>query len=45
MLLYYTDHGSSPTLHDAHTWLEQADLGDVQVIAHEHQIVVGRKLA
>jgi ubiquinone/menaquinone biosynthesis C-methylase UbiE len=43
-MLFYTDHGTSPTLAEARAWLEEAGLGDVRTAVFEtHQIVVGRK--
>jgi 2-polyprenyl-3-methyl-5-hydroxy-6-metoxy-1,4-benzoquinol methylase len=42
-MLFYTEHGTSPTVAAAREWLEKAGLGDVRLTAHEtHQMVVGR---
>jgi SAM-dependent methyltransferase len=43
-MLFYTDHGTSPTLHRMGEWLEAAGLRSVGVVTLEtQQIVVGRK--
>lgn len=43
-MLFYTEHGTSPTVRQAREWLEKAGLGDVRVSVFEsHQMVVGRK--
>jgi SAM-dependent methyltransferase len=43
-MLYYTDHGRSPSVQMAREWCERAGLEDLQVAAFEtHQIVSARR--
>jgi SAM-dependent methyltransferase len=43
-MLFYTEQGSSPTLHDARSWFEQAGLVDLTVtVLDTHQLVCARK--